>query len=351
MMHLARAALLALEPEQAHQMTLRALKFLPWQTPQPDDARLVTKAFGLTFPNPVGMAAGFDKNAEVHNALLQLGFGFTEVGTVTPLAQDGNPRPRVFRLPNADAVINRLGFNGAGHAAALARLKAAPPRGIVGVNIGANKLSTDRSADYVSGLKAFAAVASYIAVNISSPNTPGLRDLQSEVELDELLARLQEARAALSVRPPVLLKIAPDLTLAALDALVGLALKHGLDGMIVSNTTIARPESTQQLPHANEAGGLSGRPLMALSTRMLAETFNRVERRMTLIGVGGIDSGASAYAKICAGADLVQLYTGLIYQGPMLVGAIKRDLLKLMERDGFSHISQAVGSKVAAWVG
>lgn len=351
MMRLARAALLALEPEQAHQMTLRALKFLPWQPPRPDDARLKVKAFGLTFPNPVGMAAGFDKNAEVHNALLRLGFGFAEIGTVTPLAQGGNPRPRVFRLPGAGAVINRLGFNGAGHAEVLARLKSAPPHGLVGVNIGANKLSTDRVADYVTGLKAFAAVASYVTVNISSPNTPGLRDLQSEAELDELLARLQEAGAALPLRPPLLLKIAPDLTLAALDALVGLALKHGLDGMIVSNTTIERPQSVQHLPHSGEAGGLSGRPLMAPSTRMLAETFNRAGRRMVLIGVGGIDSGASAYAKICAGADLVQLYTGLIYQGPMLVGAIKRDLLTLMQRDGFSDISQAVGSKVAKWVG
>ncbi len=351
MMRLASAALLALEPEQAHQMTLRALKLLPWQPPRPDDARLEVKAFGLTFPNPVGMAAGFDKNAEVHNALLRLGFGFTEIGTVTPLAQDGNPRPRVFRLPTAGAVINRLGFNGAGHAATLARLKASPPRGLVGVNIGANKLSTDRLADYVMGLKAFAAVASYVTVNVSSPNTPGLRDLQGEAALDELLARLQETRAALSVRPPLLLKIAPDLTLKALDAIVELALKHGLDGMIVSNTTIARPESVQHLPHVGETGGLSGRPLMAPSTRMLAETYQRVGRRMTLVGVGGIDSGASAYAKICAGADLVQLYTGLIYQGPGLVGAIKRDLVVLMQRDGFSHISQAVGSKAAAWRG
>ena len=350
MMQLARAAMLALEPEQAHRLTLQALKLLPWQKPAQDDARLAVTTLGLAFPNPLGMAAGFDKNAEVHNALLRLGFGFTEIGTVTPLAQPGNPRPRVFRLPAAGAVINRLGFNGQGHDAALAQLRASPPRGIVGVNIGANKLSADRRNDYLIGIAAFAAMASYFTINISSPNTPGLRDLQGEAELDDLLARIQDTRAALPSRPPVLLKIAPDLTLAALDAIVNLALKHRLDGMIVANTTIQRPTSLQHLRHANETGGLSGRPLMAPSTRMLAETFLRAERRLVLIGVGGVDSGATAYAKICAGADLVQLYTGMIYQGPMLIAAMKRDLIKLLARDGYSNITQATGTKFKAWL-
>ena len=349
MMQLARSALLALEPEQAHSLTLHALKLLPWQKPAPDDARLAVTALGLTFPNPLGMAAGFDKNAEVHNALLRLGFGFTEIGTVTPLAQPGNPRPRVFRLPAAGAVINRLGFNGEGHDAALAHLKASPPRGIVGINIGANKLSADRRSDYVAGINAFSAIASYFTINISSPNTPGLRDLQGEAELDDLLARIQEARAALPRRPPVLLKIAPDLTLAALDAIVTLALKHRLDGMIVSNTTVQRPNSLLHLRHADETGGLSGRPLMAPATRMLAETYLRAERRLVLIGVGGVDSGASAYAKICAGADLVQLYTGMIYQGPTLIKTMKRDLIKLLAHDGHESITQAVGTKCKAW--
>ncbi|MBV1706482.1 MAG: quinone-dependent dihydroorotate dehydrogenase [Hyphomicrobiales bacterium] len=351
MMQLARAVLLALEPEQAHCLTLQALKLLPPQRPAPDDPCLGVNVLGLAFPNPLGMAAGFDKNAEVHNVLLRLGFGFTEIGTVTPLSQPGNPRPRVFRLPAAGAVINRLGFNGAGHAAALAHLKAAPPRGIVGVNIGANKLSTDRPHDYLLGIAAFAAIASYFTINISSPNTPGLRDLQGEAELDDLLARIQDARAALPRRPPVLLKIAPDLTLAALDAIVQLALKHRLDGMIVANTTVQRPQELLHLQHASETGGLSGRPLMAPSTRMLAETFARAGRQLVLIGVGGIDSGATAYAKICAGADLVQLYTGIIYQGPGLIAAMKRDLIKLLARDGHTSINQAVGTKSHEWVG
>ncbi len=289
------------------------------------------RAFGLNFPNPVGIAAGFDKNAQVPDALLRLGFGFVEVGTVTPQPQAGNPRPRLFRLEADEGVINRLGFNNEGAAAVLKRLAArAGEGGIVGVNIGANRDSADRGGDYVQLIETFAPVASYFTVNVSSPNTPGLRDLQQAKALDDLLARVLDARER--VRPrmgpvPVLVKIAPDLTLSDLDDAVGIARKHRVDGMIVGNTTMARPSSLRERDKAKEAGGLSGRPLFKLSTRMLAETFVRAEGAFPLIGVGGVDSGPTAIAKIKAGATLVQLYTGLVYRGIGVVAEIKADLL------------------------
>ena len=347
---LAQPMLQWLEPERAHQATIRALKFLPLPAAKPDDARLQVEAFGLTFPNPIGMAAGFDKNAEVYAPLLQLGFGFTEIGTVTPLAQPGNPKPRIFRLPEQGAVINRLGFNGEGHGAALARLQAQPPRGIVGVNIGANKLSADRVDDYVRGIQAFSAVASYFTVNISSPNTPGLRDLQGEAELDRLLGEVMAARAKSEHDRPILLKIAPDLSLDALDAIVATARRHQLQGMIISNTTLARPSPMARHRYGAEAGGLSGKPLFEPSTIMLAQAYVRVERQFPLIGVGGVDSAATAYAKITAGAALVQLYTGMIFQGLGLVGDIKRGLLQSMQRDSHANIGAAIGSKVQNWL-
>jgi len=327
------------------------LRLAPLRRPAADDGRLAVAAFGLAFPNPIGVAPGLDKNALVPDALLRLGFGFVEVGGVTPRPQAGNPRPRVFRLQADQAIVNRLGFNSDGLEAVCARLAARAGRGgIVGVNLGTNKDSPDRGADYVTLITALAPVVSYFAVNVSSPNTPGLRDLQQRSMLDDLLARAIEARdraAATAGCKPVLLKIAPDLALADLDDVVAVARARGVDGMIVSNTTISRPAGLRD-DAAAQAGGLSGRPLFRLSTRMLAETFVRVEGRFSLIGVGGIDSGAAAFAKIKAGASLVQLYTGLVYRGLNLVAAIKTELADFMRLGRYDRLVDAVGRDAAA---
>ena len=349
---LARPLLHALDPEDAHGLAIKMLKFAPLPPAAPDDPRLGLRMFGLNFPNPVGMAAGFDKNAEVPDALLHLGFGFVEVGTITPEPQPGNPRPRLFRLDADHGVINRLGFNSQGADAALRRLAArAGSGGIVGINVGANKDSADRVADYVRLIERFAAVASYVTVNISSPNTPGLRDLQQAAVLDDLLARVVDARERVSPRSgptPVLLKIAPDLALGDLDDVVGIARARRVDGMIVGNTTVTRPPSLHDTKTAKEAGGLSGRPLYALANRMLAETYVRVEDAFPLVGAGGIDSGATALNKIRAGASLVQLYSGLVFGGVGLVGEIKQALLAALDRDGRSSLSDYVGADAAA---
>ena len=348
---LARPLLRALEPEDAHKLALKALKFAP-RRPSVDDARLAVRVFGLNFKNPIGIAAGFDKNAEVPDALLGLGFGFVEVGTVTPLLQAGNPRPRLFRLNADQGVINRLGFNSAGGAAVLARLAArAGAGGIVGVNIGANKDSSDRAADYVRLIEVLAPVASYVTINISSPNTPGLRELQRAPALDDLLARIVATRdrvVAQAGPTPVLLKIAPDLSLNDLDDVVGIARARHVDGMIVGNTTVGRPSALRDRATAKEAGGLSGRPLFMLSTRMLAETYVRVEGAFPLVGTGGIDSGEAALAKMKAGADLLQLYTGLIFRGLGLVTEIKAALLRAIEREGVERLADFVGADAAA---
>ena len=348
---LSRPLLRALDPEDAHNLALKALRFMPVPKAAADPPELAVRAFGLNFPNPVGIAPGFDKNALAPDALLRLGFGFVEVGTITPRAQAGNPRPRVFRLNADGAVVNRLGFNNDGAPVALARLAARSQQGgIVGVNIGANKDSVDRIEDYVRLIETFAPVASYFTVNVSSPNTPGLRALQQAKALAELLARVVEARARVSrdAGPtPVLLKIAPDLTLSDLDDAVGVARKHRVDGMIVSNTTISRPASLRERDKARETGGLSGRPLFKLSTRMLAETFVRAEGAFPLIGVGGIDSGPAAIAKIKAGATLLQLYTGLIYRGLGLVSEIKHDLAAAVKRGRRTSLASMIGVDAA----
>ena len=351
---LAKPLLLSLDPETAHGATIAALRNLPVLAAGPDDPRLAVEAFGLTFPNPIGMAAGFDKGAEVPDTLLRLGFGFTEIGTVTPKAQPGNPKPRSFRLSQDEAIINRFGFNSEGHAAVRRRLVGrAGKAGVVGVNIGANKDAVDRAADYVAGIEAFADVASYFTVNISSPNTPGLRDLQQTAALDDLLARVLEARDATTyrtTRKPVLLKIAPDLAMSDLDDVVAVARKRGVDGMIVSNTTISRPETLKDKATAQETGGLSGGPLYPLSTKMLAATFLRVEGQFPLVGVGGVDSAETAWGKIEAGATLVQLYSSLIYKGLGLVGDIKTGMLKRLAASGKARLTEVVGSKAADWV-
>jgi dihydroorotate dehydrogenase len=352
---LARPLMSLIEAEDAHRLAIKALKFAPLPRPAEDDPLLAVRAFGLNFPNPVGMAAGFDKHAEVPDALLRLGFGFVEIGTVTPLPQRGNARPRLFRLPADEGVINRLGFNSEGADAVLSRLAARAGRGdrsgIVGVNVGANKDAKDRIADYVRQIEMFAPVASYFTCNISSPNTPGLRDLQQGREFDELLARVMDARARMSRQAgvtPVLIKIAPDLTLSELDDVVGAARRHRVDGMVVGNTTILRPAWLKERETAHEPGGLSGRPLFQLATRMLAETYVRVEGAFPLIGVGGIHSGETALAKIKAGASVVQLYSALVFRGLRLVGEIKRHLASTLRRGRHAGLAELVGADAAA---
>ena len=339
------------DPEDAHRLAIQGLRLLPPGRPRPDDAKLAVRAFGLNFPNPIGMAAGFDKNAEVPDALLRLGFGFVEIGTVTPKPQAGNPRPRLFRLERDQAVINRLGFNNDGAEAVLRRLAArADHGGIVGVNVGANRDSPDRTADYVRLIETFAPVASYFTVNVSSPNTPGLRNLQQGALLDELLARVIDARERVLQNAgdsPVLLKIAPDLSLAELDDVVHVARSRRVDGMIVANTSVARPASLREQARAAESGGLSGRPLFRLSTRMVAETYVRAEGAFPLVGVGGIDTGGAALTKIRAGASLIQLYSSLTYKGLGLVDDIKSDLSSTLLRTGRDSLSEIVGADAA----
>jgi dihydroorotate dehydrogenase len=347
---LVRPLLRTLDPETAHALALNALKLAPLPRAAPDDEKLRVDAFGLTFPSPVGLAAGFDKNAEVTDALFRLGFGFVEAGGVTPKPQPGNPRPRLFRLDADQGVINRLGLNSEGVEAVAQRLavRATAP-GIVGINIGANKDTADRAGDYVACIEALAPHVSFLTVNVSSPNTPGLRNLQQASALDDLLSRVIDARerAAVGNKPkPLLLKIAPDLTLGDLDDVVGVARRRRIDGMVVGNTTLSRANLRDAA--AKEQGGLSGRPLFALSTRMLAETYVRAEGAFPLIGAGGVDSGAAAFAKIKAGASLIQLYSGLIFRGIGLIGAIKKDLLDFMRIGRFDSLADAVGRDAAA---
>jgi dihydroorotate dehydrogenase len=339
------------DPEDAHRMAIQGLRLLPPVRQRTDDPKLAVRAFGLNFANPIGMAAGFDKSAEAPDALLRLGFGFVEIGTVTPKPQAGNPRPRLFRLERDEAVINRMGFNNDGADAVLRRLAGrANHGGIVGVNVGANKDSPDRVADYVKLIETFAPVASYFTVNVSSPNTPGLRNLQQSAALDDLLARVIDTRERVRKNAgdsPVLLKIAPDLSLAELDDVVHVARSRRVDGMIVANTTLARPTTLREQNRAREQGGLSGRPLFRLSTRMVAETYVRAEGAFPLIGVGGIDSGGAALTKIRAGASLIQLYSSLVYKGLGLVEDIKSDLTSTLLRTGRDSLSELVGADAA----
>jgi dihydroorotate dehydrogenase len=346
---LARPLIHALDAETAHRLTVTALKAAPLPPTAPSDPRLAVEAFGLSFPNPVGLAAGFDKHAEVPDQALRLGFGFVEVGGVTPLPQPGNPRPRVFRLEADGAVINRYGLNSEGVEVVRARLAARQRSGgIVGVNIGPNKDAADRNADYITLVRALAPVCDYLSVNVSSPNTAGLRDLQGRAALDELLARVREARDALPGRPtPLLLKIAPDVTEADIDDIVAVARERGMDGMIVSNTTVARPDWLKDR-QATETGGLSGRPVFAPSTRVLAQVYERVEGRFPLIGVGGLDSAETALAKIEAGATLVQFYTAMVFKGPGLAREIADGLAAVCRREGMDSIRQLVGRRAGA---
>jgi dihydroorotate dehydrogenase len=337
-----------LPPEAAHRAAIRALALgLPAGPAAPDAAILNVTLWNRKFPNPLGMAAGFDKGAEAYDGLLRLGFGFVEVGSITPRPQPGNPKPRMFRLTEDHAIINRLGFNSDGLLAAEARLRrrAGNRQGIVGINLGKNRDSVDAAADYILGVGALAPYADYLVINVSSPNTPGLRALQEAAALRSLIDRVQavRAQAKTGALPPLLLKIAPDLTPEDRQDVAEVALASGIDGLIVGNTSIARPPGLRSR-HARETGGLSGRPLFALATEVLADMYRLTAGRLPLIGVGGIASGADAYAKIRAGASLVQLYTALVYQGPGLVARIKRELAVLLQADGYASIAAAVGA-------
>ena len=348
-----------LPPEMAHGLTIRALALgLAPRGGAPDNPILATEFLGLALSNPVGLAAGFDKNAEAMDAMLRFGFGFVEIGTVTPLPQGGNSRPRLFRLVEDGAVINRLGFNGEGMARAVARLRRyrakAPAngpeaRGIIGVNIGKNRDTKDAAQDYAIAAEGLAGLADYLTLNVSSPNTPGLRDLQAKEKLEEIMARTEAAMAKTVAatpsrkKPPLLLKVAPDLNAEARADIAELALEGRIDGLIIGNTTLSRPEHLQS-PRRTETGGLSGRPLFPLATACLSDFYRLTEGRVPLIGTGGIASGEAAYEKIRAGASLVQLYTALIYEGPGLIQRIKADLARLLRRDGFAHVSEAIGS-------
>ena len=349
----ARRFAFALDPERAHALSIRALQ--SGVVPRParkSDPRLSSIVAGLPFANPIGIAAGYDKNAEVPHELQRLGFGFVEVGTLTPKPQSGNPRPRLFRLPRDRAVINRMGFNNCGHAEALGRLRANRRGGIIGVNIGANKDSVDRIQDYVAGIQAFYDVASYFTANVSSPNTPGLRNLQGREALGRLLSAVLDARdkeaEARGKRLPVFLKIAPDLTEFELDDIAAAALRHGLDGLVISNTTTSRHGLKDQRL-AGEAGGLSGRPLFERSTIVLAKMRVRVGPHLPIIGVGGVESTETAAEKIRAGADLVQLYTGLVYRGPGLVARIVRGLSALCDRESLTGFSALRDTRTEDW--
>jgi dihydroorotate dehydrogenase len=343
---LIRPLLRTLPAEAAHRLTIRALAsglggFVAGRA-EPDPPSLKQTLWGRDFPNPIGIAAGFDKDAEAPDALLRLGFGFAETGTVTPRPQPGNPKPRIFRLYDDRAVINRMGFNSQGLEPTLARLRARQRVGIVGVNLGKNRDSADAAADYLEGVRRVGPLADYLVINVSSPNTPGLRDLQRRDILDDLLRRLVAARDEAAPGTPLLVKIAPDLSPEERADIAALAGPSGIDGIVIANTTIARPAGLRSAA-AGEQGGLSGRPLLAPSTAVLADIYRLTQGKIPLVGVGGIVSAADVYAKIRAGASLVQLYTALVFDGPALIGRLKRGLAELLARDGFASIAEAVG--------
>ncbi|HXC11239.1 MAG TPA: quinone-dependent dihydroorotate dehydrogenase [Stellaceae bacterium] len=346
---LLRPMLRRLPAEAAHRLSVRAMQFGAGRfladraASEPDPPILRQRIWGLDFANPVGLAAGYDKDGRACGAMLALGFGFVEAGTVTPRPQPGNPKPRLFRLEEDGGAINRMGFNSGGLDALVARLSRHKRRGIVGVNLGKNRDSGDAVADYEEGIRRTAGLADYLVVNISSPNTPGLRDLQARGALDSLLRRLIDTRSGLSRRVPLLLKIAPDLTTDERRDVALVALDTGIDGLIISNTTIARPGGLRSR-HADETGGLSGRPLFAASTALLSDMYRLTQGRLPLVGVGGVAGAADALAKIRVGASLVQLYTALIFEGPALVGRLKTDLAELLRRGGFDWVGSAVGS-------
>jgi dihydroorotate dehydrogenase len=346
---LIRPVLRRLPAEAARDLTVRALQFglgrfmVEGVSQEPDPPILAQRLWGLNFPNPVGLAAGYDKDGCVHETMRQFGFGFVEIGTVTPRPQAGNPKPRVFRLEEDGAIVNRRGFNSGGLEAVIDRLSRHPRSGVIGVNLGKNRDTRDPAADYAEGIRRTARLADYLVVNISSPNTPGLRELQRRANLESLLHPLIQARKESGYQVPLLVKIAPDLTPAEREDIASVALYARIDGLVVSNTTVARPAGLVSR-NAKEAGGLSGRPLFAPSTALLADMYHLTQGRIPLIGVGGIADATDAYAKIRAGASLVQLYSALVFTGPRLVNEIKKGLIGLLSADGFMSVADAVGA-------
>jgi dihydroorotate dehydrogenase len=337
---LLRPAIFAIDPERAHRLSLFALRFSPFRTAGSDPV-LKTQIAGLDFPNPVGLAAGYDKDGEAASALHALGFGAVEIGTLTPRPQPGNPKPRLFRLVEDRAVINRMGFNNGGLAAAVQRSAGARRRGILGINIGANKESDDKILDYINGFAFAAPHADYVTINISSPNTPGLRALQDKTALDELLDGVLGLRSAPGYHVPVFLKIAPDLEPADIDDVAEAAMRRGVDALIVSNTTLSRPPLASRW--AAETGGLSGKPLKNLAQQRLIDFRKATGGNMPLIGVGGIESAEDAYARLRAGASFVQIYSALVYHGPSLVRSINQGLKRLLARDGLATLADCIG--------
>ena len=331
----------AFDAETAHRMTISALKIVPPRRPPDFPASLRTRVAGIDFPTPVGLAAGFDKDAEVAEQMLSMGFGFVEVGTLTPRPQEGNPKPRLFRLAEDQAVINRMGFNNRGQADAFQRLiDCTHMHGVIGVNIGANKDSADRIADYAAGIRAMASVATYLTINISSPNTPGLRQLQDEGALNALLEVVNDARP--KDGPPIFLKVAPDLGEGEPDQIVRVAMQYDVDALIVANSTVSRPALKSR--HAGEQGGLSGAPLKGLALKALRDFRSASGGQIPLIGVGGIANADDAWERIRAGASLIQLYSAMVYEGSHVAARIARGLAERLKREGFSNIAEAVGT-------
>ena len=335
------------DPETAHDLAIKALKFnyLPKKMFEVENEEMLNiEVLGKHFPNPIGLAAGFDKSAEVYNSLLKLGFGFVEVGTVTPLKQFGNAKPRVFRLEEDSALINRLGFNNDGIEIIKNRIKEEKKNGILGINIGPNKDTKDQKEDFCLGLKSFFDVADYITINISSPNTKNLRDFHDQEKLKELLIKLNKIKNENKIKIPLLLKVSPDISAEEIPKITDTALKNKISAIILTNTTnINRDKLISKL--GKEDGGLSGNPLKNISTEIIKKFYQELNSKIPIVGVGGIDSGKSAYDKICAGASLLQLYTGFIYKGPTVAKDIKKDLIRILKSEGIKNIKDAIGSR------
>jgi len=348
MFSILRPFLFNLDPEIAHDLAIKSLKFNPFPRKLfevEDEEMLNIQLLGKNFPNPIGLAAGFDKSAEVYNQLLKLGFGFVEVGTATPLQQFGNPKPRIFRLENDGALINRLGFNNDGMQVIKNRIQSEKKGGILGVNIGPNKDTQDQKNDFCLGLKNFFNIADYITINISSPNTEGLRDFHDQEKLKDLLSTLNKVKKDIKTDIPLLLKISPDIIDDHIYQIVELAIKNNISALILTNTTNGNRDNLSS-EIKKEKGGLSGEPLQEISTSLIKKFYKQLGKKIPIIGVGGINSGKSAYEKIIAGASLLQLYTGFVYKGPSLVKDIKKDLVKILKSEGISNIKDAVGKDV-----
>ena len=345
MFSIVRPFIFNLDPETAHDLAIKSLKFnyLPKSFFKVEDEQMLNiELLGKSFPNPIGLAAGFDKSAEVYNALLKFGFGFVEVGTVTPVKQFGNSKPRIFRLEQDNAMINRLGFNNDGISAVVRRIKSNPKRGILGINIGPNKDTKDQKNDFCLGIKSFFDIADYITINISSPNTKGLRDFHEDVKLDSLLKNLNEVKRKNKTQVPLLLKISPDIKETYVSEIADTAINNDISAIILTNTTNSN-RAMLTSSYRNEEGGLSGEPMQEISTKMIKKFYQQLKGKIPIVGVGGINSGKSAYEKIIAGASLLQLYTGLVYKGPSVVKNIKKDLIKILKEERIDNIKDAIG--------